>query len=157
MANLADKLKDSINTYSPLLELITHELAAQKPNPLKWSRKEILGHLIDSAANNHQRFVRIQGQEELTFQGYDQDMWVKIQGYQNQKWKDIITLWYQLNMHLASIISLIPHTVLTQSRMNHNLHQIAFKTVPQNECTNLAYFINDYIDHMKQIIEYPYD
>jgi hypothetical protein len=54
---------------------------ALKPAPDRWSKKEILGHLIDSAANNHQRFVRAQGTPRLEFPGYEQEFWVATQAY----------------------------------------------------------------------------
>ena len=59
----------------PHLSAISEDAAAQKPNPSKWSKKEILGHLIDSAANNHQRFIRLQLAREIGLPGYEQDNW----------------------------------------------------------------------------------
>ena len=70
----------------PLLSAISEDAASKKPAPNKWSKKEILGHLIDSAANNHQRFMRLQLQTEISLPGYDQDDWVRLNHYQQRTW-----------------------------------------------------------------------
>lgn len=68
---MVSSLSSIVAIALPRLQSIPEDIAAQKPAPGKWSKKEILGHLIDSAANNHQRFVRLQLQPELTLPGYD--------------------------------------------------------------------------------------
>ncbi|HYV99466.1 MAG TPA: DinB family protein [Gemmatimonadaceae bacterium] len=83
---------------------------ASQPTVLgKWSRKEILGHLVDSAANNVQRFVRAQIPAHLTngmlvTPGYEQDEWVRTAAYQSRTWEEIIELWIALNRHVVHII-----------------------------------------------------
>ncbi|MFY0593504.1 DinB family protein [Roseivirga sp.] len=123
--------------------------AEKRPGHGKWSAKEIMGHLIDSAMNNHGRFVRAQDTDDLIGQGYDQDAWVIAQNYQAMDWDDIIILWRQLNMHMAYIIEQTPDDVRDLKRSNHNLHQIAFNTVPEDQPTTLAYFMEDYVLHVK--------
>ena len=109
---LSSRLKLSIDkNVIPLKKLDIHSVE-KKSNPDKWSKKEILGHLIDSAANNHCRFVRIQTQEDLVFEGYDQAEWVNLQGYQIKNWDDIVNLWYQYNDHLVEVIGLMSEEVL---------------------------------------------
>lgn len=71
----------------------------------KWTPKQIVGHLIDSAANNHQRFVRLQLQETLTQPAYAQADWVRVQHYELEPWADVVTLWSAYNRHLAHVIS----------------------------------------------------
>lgn len=115
----------------------------------EWSRRQILGHLIDSAANNHQRFVRAQFTDDLVFPGYDQEQWVSSQRYDDEAWPDLIALWRAYNLHLVHVVSRIPEDVLTRQRQKHSLDQIAFKTVEQNESTTLEYLIRDYLDHLK--------
>lgn len=160
MNQLSQRLQIEIDKYYPILLELSEELVSKKPNPQKWSRKELLGHLIDSAANNHQRFVRIQDKEDLVFDGYDQDNWVINQHYQDRKWKDIVALWYHYNCHLAFVIGEMSMDIINKSRTTHNLHQIAFRTIPKEESTTLFYFINDYIDHLEyhlnHIFVYPY-
>ena len=78
--------------------------AARPLAPGKWSRKEIIGHLIDSAANNHARFVRAQLQADLVFDGYDQAGWVEVQRYRDRPWTDLVSLWQTYNLHIASVM-----------------------------------------------------
>jgi hypothetical protein len=86
------------------LRAISQEEASVQPAQDKWSKKEILGHLIDSAANNHQRFIRLQMASEVTLPGYDQRGWVKANAYQQRSWPDMVTLWAAYNLHLAAVI-----------------------------------------------------
>ena len=73
-----------------------------------WSRKEILGHLIDSASNNHQRFVRAQLQDELRWPGYDQAGCVRVQRYQDARWSDLLGFWAAYNRFLAHVLAAVP-------------------------------------------------
>lgn len=115
----------------------------------KWSPKEIVGHLIDSAANNHNRFVRAQFTDDLIFPGYEQDKWVQAQKYKEASWPDLVSLWAAYNLHLAFVISVMPEEVLTRKRTKHNLDQIAWKSVAKQTPTTLDYFIRDYAGHMR--------
>ena len=119
----------------------------------EWSRKQILGHLIDSAANNHQRFVRAQFTNDLVFSGYEQDQWVSAQRYNDAPWPDLIELWRAYNLHLLHVVSGIPQPVLTQPRDKHSLDEIAFKTVAPNSPATLEYLIRDYLDHLKHHLD----
>lgn len=114
-----------------------------------WTRIEILGHLVDSATNNHQRFVRAQFTDDLVFPVYEQDRWVSAQKYRDESWPDLIQLWSSYNLHLLHLASVIPADTLTKSREKHNLDQIAFELVPKNEPATLEYLIRDYVDHLR--------
>jgi hypothetical protein len=81
---------------------------AHRPAPGRWSKKEILGHLIDSASNNHQRFVRAQLGAGLDFPGYDQEGWVSCQGYAGADWQRLVGLRSAYNQHLADVLSRLP-------------------------------------------------
>ena len=119
----------------------------------EWSRKQILGHLIDSAANNHQRFVRAQFTGDLVFPGYEQEQWVSAQRYNDEPWPDLIALWHAYNLHLLHVVSAIPQPVLTQPRAKHSLYLIAFKTVAPDSPATLEYLIRDYLDHLKHHLD----
>jgi len=142
-------LQQIIQHIRPRLDSLSDEQATSRPAPGKWSPKEIIGHLIDSASNNHQRFVRAQFQEELVFPGYAQEAWVEMQGYQRADWSHLVALWAQFNVHLATVMEVTPTEILQKPRTTHNLHQIAWKTVPENEPTTLEYFMRDYIGHLE--------
>lgn len=106
--SLADDLIRVVDHATPELRAIDEARAGSKPKADVWSVKEILGHLIDSASNNHQRFVRAQLAGELTFPEYEQNGWVASQGYQTRPWSELIDLWVVYNQHLAHVIRRIP-------------------------------------------------
>ncbi|SFH31033.1 DinB family protein [Pedobacter insulae] len=110
-----------------------------KPNPIKWSKKELLGHLIDSASNNLRRLIVAQ-YEQGTKIVYDQDKWVCYQGYQEMSIDHVITLWDLLNRQLALVISRIP-----QNKLDNTCDTGLGKA----EVHSLVYFIEEYIVHLK--------
>jgi len=132
-----------ISIYSRRLEALTDETYAWKPHPHKWSKKEILGHLVDSAQNNIRRFIVAQ-YEDVPVIGYQQDLWVKASNYQEYPAADLIKLWTLLNKHMCIVLENIspenaerrcvmgsgdPQTIKWMAadycgHMLHHLHQI---------------------------------
>ena len=137
-----------LSTQSLLLKMSEAE-ASQKPASDKWSPKEIIGHLIDSASNNHQRFVRAQFKQDMIFEGYEQEKWVIIQHYQKRSWKELIELWVQYNLQLAHLMIHTPTELRRRAVTEHNLHKIAFKRVEEGDTTSLEYFMVDYVAHLE--------
>ena len=135
------------------LRAISAEQSARKSSPEQWSIKEVLGHLIDSAANNHQRFVRAQFTDDLVFPGYEQEKWVNAQRYNDEPWSDMVQLWSSYNLHLLHVISAIPEATLMRARIRHNLDQIALHPVDKKDPTTLDYFVRDYLVHMKHHLD----
>ncbi len=119
------------------------------PAPGKWSAKEVVGHLIDSAANNHQRFVRAQLKDGLVFEGYAQDDWVRAQGYQEEPWPLLVNLWKFYNLHLAHVIGSAPESERLRARREHNLHEIGWAPVSKDEPATLEHLMRDYVAHLK--------
>lgn len=102
--DLLQRVEDAV----PRLRAIPDADAAHQPGPGRWSKKEILGHLIDSACNNHQRFVRAQLQEEeLIFPGYEQEGWARCQQHASSDWRRLIDLWAAYNRHLAALLAVV--------------------------------------------------
>jgi hypothetical protein len=101
-------LRREVDAAEPRLRAISDARAAASLLPGKWSPKQVLGHLIDSAANNHQRFVRLQADADLSLPGYAQEFWVDTQRYSDRAWPDLIELWSSYNRHLAHVIAFIP-------------------------------------------------
>ncbi len=101
-------LRSEVDAAVPKLRALTDARAASSLPRGKWSPKQVLGHLIDSAANNHQRFIRVQAEADLSLPGYAQDFWVDTQRYPDRAWPDLIELWSSYNRHLAHVISHIP-------------------------------------------------
>ena len=107
----------------------------------KWSRKEILGHLMDSAANNHQRVVRAQFSGSLVF-GYDQVAWVEANAYGRRDWSELVELWVALNRHFAAAVEAVPAARLG-----------APCAAGEEEPKPLEWWIRDYLRHMKHHLE----
>ncbi len=108
MRETAQQLRRIVDETAPRLASLPESEARKKPGPEKWSRKEILGHLVDSASNNHQRFVRAQLARRLEFPGYTQNEWNAVERYQDEPWANLVELWASYNRHLAHVIDGIP-------------------------------------------------
>ena len=106
------ELRIIVETATPSLERMSGPHVTDRPEPGKWSKTEILGHLTDSAANNHHRFVRAQLVDDLDFPSYDQDGWVDVQDYAGADWHGQLRLWRAYNLHLARVIDRIPESAL---------------------------------------------
>jgi hypothetical protein len=106
--SVAAAILNRVATSVPRLLALPESETARKPSPDRWSKKEILGHLIDSACNNHQRFVRTQLEGGLTFPGYEQEGWVRCQGYATADWQLLVELWAAYNRHLAVVVARLP-------------------------------------------------
>jgi hypothetical protein len=104
MTDAAARFEEVLQTTPPRLVEIPAEDAARPPASGGWSKKQILGHLIDSAGNNHQRFVRAQLAPHLEFPPYQQEEWVAAQSYATESWADLVNLWLLLNRHLLHIM-----------------------------------------------------
>jgi hypothetical protein len=141
--------RHTVDSAASRLLIYSDEEASRAPASGKWCRKEILGHLIDSAANNHVRFVRAQASDDLVFDGYDQDAWVRLQRYQERDWADLVTLWQAYNHHVASVMNAADAAALTRPRARHSLERIAFETLPADQPATLEYLMRDYVVHLK--------
>ncbi|HEX9884891.1 MAG TPA: DinB family protein [Longimicrobiales bacterium] len=126
---------------------------SRRPGEGRWSAKEILGHLVDAASNNHQRFVRALLKDDLVFAGYDQDEWVRLQAYQEGDWVEILSLWRGFNLRLVDLAARIPADALNRARYLHNLHLIAWRAVPEDEPTTLEYLFRDYLAHLEHHLD----
>jgi hypothetical protein len=145
----AADLRTTVTRAAAALRAIPAERAQTRPAPGKWSAREIIGHLIDSASNNHQRFVRAQFRDDLRFDGYAQDDWVRSQDYQHESWPALVMLWESFNLHIARFMECCPADVRTRPRVDHNLDVIAWEELPREETATLDYFMRDYVNHLK--------
>ena len=145
----ADDLRRAVEDAAPRLLQMSEEHAKRRPRPEKWSPAEIIGHLIDSASNNHQRFVRAQFQDDLVFPGYDQDAWVVCQAYRDAQWSELVTLWKHFNFHIARVMENTSESIRNSARKNHNLDKLAWRAVPADQPTTLDFFMSDYVEHLK--------
>lgn len=131
-------LRDAIDSSYPRLLSISDARASEKPYAEKWSIKEILGHMVDSAANNHQRIVRMQEAKDIGKFVYTQQHWVNSQHYQAEPWLDLVELWYRYNIHLAHVI-----THVDPDSLDHRCD------MGYSEPATLRFMIEDYVRHLE--------
>src|ERR1700683_5716614 len=108
MKDLSDELRGLVDAVEPRLRQISESETTRSARAGGWSRKHLLGHLIDSASNNHQRFVRAALQPSLDFPPYDQNGNIRLQAPQEADWKLLVSLWSAYNCYLAHIIARLP-------------------------------------------------
>jgi len=149
MSDWLDDFRQTIDSASARLMKIDEAQSERPRAEDHWSSKQIIGHLIDSAANNHARFVIGQLKDDLVFPGYDQNGWVRTNHYQQRAWSDLVQLWRSYNLHLHHLMTHADRAKLSTPCTLHTLQEIAFKTVPKAEPVTLEYLMKDYVDHMK--------
>jgi DinB superfamily len=134
----AAELRKTVTQCQPMLAELTDSSTSDRPQPAKWSKKEILGHLLDSASNNHQRFVRAALQGDLVFPGYDQAPLVELQRFRAMEWKFLVEFWATYNLFLAHVISVLPPEAAT-----------ANCAIGNNQPATLEWVAQDYVAHLK--------
>lgn len=135
MKVLALELETIIDEYLPQLSAVSEIELLYKPFPSKWSKKEIIGHLIDSAQNNIRRIIITQYEENTTII-YKQDKWVAINDYQHCQLPNLIELWYLLNKQMCCIWKNTPAEMAQRYCNTDALHTIEWLAL-------------DYIKHLK--------
>lgn len=138
---IADGIRKTVEDFIERNKNLDEAAASQKPHSEKWSRKEILGHLIDSASNNHQRFVRAQYEKNAHFLSYEQQEWVRSQRYGSRSWTELLEFWKSYNLHLAHIIENMPIDCLEVSGTLGSYGQVT-----------IGYIVVDYLGHMQHHI-----
>ena len=137
------ELEEVLGNYVPQLNLLTEDKSSAKPLPTKWSKKEILGHLIDSAQNNLRRFIVAQYEENPKIT-YRQDFWVKSVNYQEWKLNDLVPLWYLTNMQIVRVLKAITD-------------EAAARTCETESSRTIAWLAEDYLKHLKHHIHQVLD
>ena len=142
MITVSKQLRELIDDARPRLLSITEKRAGEKPIADKWSVKEILGHMTDSAANNHQRIVRMQERADIGNFQYTQNHWVTSQHYDAIPWPEEVEFWYCFNAHLAHIIAHIdPKTLGHTCDMGYD------------KTATLKFVAEDYVRHQKHHLD----
>jgi hypothetical protein len=130
-------LRDLLQRVPNRLEKVSKDTVESKPTPSAWSPKEELGHLLDSAANNHQRIVRAQFEDNPAMPGYGQSCWVAVHGYQRRDWVELIDLWQALNRQLLAAAEAVPDSSWSRTL-----------TVAGSAPLTLQFVFEDYVAHM---------
>jgi hypothetical protein len=145
----ASELRRLVGLYWMSLGKLDELTAHRRPVPGKWSIAEVIGHLVDSASNNHQRFLRGRWQDDLVFVGYDQDAWVAAQRYQDADWQTLLELWRAFNLHIAHVMERTPAEIRRKPYISHNLHRVGFREIAATTPATLDWFMEDYVEHLK--------
>jgi hypothetical protein len=124
------------------LTALPEELADMPWRPGGWTRKQILGHMLDSAANNHQRFVRASLYGQYSGPTYDQQAWVNAHGYAEQSWSDLLAWWRTQHQMLNAVVELIPE---------ERLDTICY--VDDDPPTTLRFRVEDYVVHQQHHLQ----
>ena len=131
-----ERLSGILTNASASLISISAEDAAYQSASGKWSKKQELGHLVDSACNNHQRIVRAQIEHEPSLADYDGDRWVTLHDYQGMKWEQIIERWHMMNEQLVRAASAI------------SPQSAGRRLTVAGKSMTLGFLVKDYVDHM---------
>ena len=140
MERTAQELQQIVNKFTESIGSLTEKEFSQKPRSDKWSKKEVVGHLVDSAQNNLRRFIC--GQYETTPPHiiYEQEFWVRANGYGNMSSQDVIQLWRLINLQICTVIRSMPAANRTRlcntGKESESLH-------------TLEWLASDYVKHLK--------
>lgn len=137
MLTALTRMKNILASAPAKLKAISDADAAIIPYVNKWSKKQLMGHLIDSASNNHQRFVRLQIEDHVKLPKYRQNEWVAVQHWQEKEWNNILALWQLFNEHITFIFEKVDETKLSN-----------VVTLGETDFT-LQFLIDDYVDHLE--------
>lgn len=149
-SNITTEISQLIDTWENKLRNLSDNTISDKRNKQNRTIKQILGHLIDSASNNHQRMVRLQYNTELTFPDYtqDNDTWIAIQDYQNADWPNLIQFWKFYNLHMIHVIKNIDH-----AKLDHCWHDYEGTRITLNEMIGgYLFHLNLHLDEIQNLI-----
>jgi hypothetical protein len=146
-AQIAAHLHEAVDEGLRLFAAVDETRTTIRRQAGEWCAREVLGHLVDSAANNHRRFVLAQSARGLVYEEYDQDHWVAAQRYHQVPWRDLVALWSAYNRHLAHVIGCAPAVALSYRP------GLAPGATPPAEQTTLEFLMTDYVDHLRHHVE----
>ena len=136
-AELSERLAGVLRRAMPWLMTISEAEASVPEREGKWSAKEVIGHLTDSAVNNLRRIMLLQTEAGPSLSGYEQVAWVSLQHYAEREWAQVLALWFALNEHVAWTIEHLEKA------------RLANRGVVEGEPLTLGFLIADYIAHME--------
>jgi hypothetical protein len=134
----ATALLETLAAWHPRLAAVT-DAEAETEVGSRWNRKELVGHLLDSAMNNYQRFVRLRQGDLRGFPGYEADPWVEAGAYRHGDWNQLVALWHRFNLQLATVIHALPGSAAGHRWVDQDV--------------DLDYLVRDYTAHLLHHLE----
>lgn len=134
-----------VKTWEEKLVNLPIEAIGEKKNKQSRTIKQILGHLVDSASNNHQRIVRLQYNQYLEFPDYrqDNDLWIVVQDYQHTDWINLVQLWKFYNLHIIQIIKTVDQTKLNNYWNDFEGNKVTLSDMIEGYLFHLNLHINE--------------
>lgn len=132
-----ESARQSVALFQSLLDKTPESAWHVRVGPDAWTLAEIVGHLIDSASNNHQRFARLRFGDLEGFPGYDAEPWVQAQGYDSCDARQLCALWSAYNGLLLHLAETMPGNVAGN----------VWRT--NGEALSLEFLVNDYYAHLR--------
>lgn len=144
-SNVTNGILRYIDIWAQKLIDLPVDTITNKRNKQSRAIKQIMGHLIDSAANNHQRMVRLQYNDKLDFPDYqqDNDLWIALQDYQNADWNISIQLWKYYNLHMIQVIKSVDHTKLENSWQNFEGITVTLRQMIDGYLEHIELYLNE--------------
>ena len=150
-SKITNGIVDIIESWELKLTNLPIETITLKRNNQNRTIKQILGHLIDSASNNHQRMIRLQYNTNLTFPDYrqDNDLWIALQDFQTEDWNNLIQLWKYFNLHMVQVIKSVD-----QSKLDNYWHDFEGTKVSLKEMIEgYLWHINLHLNEIQELID----
>ncbi len=144
--------REAINNFHMFLLSIDREITCIKVTEERWSLTEIVGHLIDSAANNHQRLVRLQYTKLLKFPAYDCEQWLSVQKYNNMSWELVVSHWYTYNCILINVIESITDDLLDNVWVNGE-EEIPLREIIHQYYRHLELHIEHFNNRLRELLK----
>jgi DinB superfamily len=150
-SNTTNGIVDVIESWELKLINLPMETITQKRNKQNRTIKEILGHLIDSASNNHQRMIRLQYNPTLTFPDYrqDNDLWIALQNFQTEDWNNLIQLWKYFNLHMVQVIKSVDRSKLDNYWTDFEGNRVTLREMIEG----YLWHINLHLNEIQELID----
>ena len=146
---IARSLRAAIDEGVGLFRGVSEERTAKRPAPDEWCAREVIGHLIDSACNNHRRFIINQDADRLIVDLYQQNVWVARQQYAERAAAELVPMWAAYNRHIARVIEAMPDEVLTRGRGPIGQFSFPYSGMPSSDVVTLRHLVEDYVGHIR--------
>ncbi|MBM3820328.1 MAG: DinB family protein [Acidimicrobiia bacterium] len=147
---VAADLRAAIEEGVALFAGTGEDITARRPSPGKWSAREVIGHLIDSACNNQRRFIINQGNvDRLIVDPYEQNEWVERSCYADTAGADLVATWTAYNRHIARVLEAIPDAALNRPLGPLADYRFSYMAPPATDYATLGYLAQDYVAHIR--------